>query len=43
VKEVTLNIPKPPKYFFFDAGLNQTGAEHYKDSFAQANVPLNGH
>ena len=29
VKELTLNIPAPPKYFFHDAGLNQKGANSY--------------
>jgi hypothetical protein len=26
---LTENIPKPPRYFFFDASLNQKGAKSY--------------
>jgi hypothetical protein len=34
-------MPKPPKYFFFDAGLNQSGASHYHDVYSHAHIPLN--
>ena len=40
VKELTHNIPKPPKYFFYDASLNQKGASPYDVSFKKAHVPL---
>lgn len=29
VKAVSANLPTPPKYFFYDASLNQKGAESY--------------
>jgi hydroxyacylglutathione hydrolase len=40
VKALTANIPKPPKYFFFDAGLNQKGADSYHNAHTHANRPL---
>ena len=40
VKELTSNIAPPPKYFFYDAGLNQKGATPYEIAFKKAHVPL---
>lgn len=40
VKELTANIPKPPKYFFYNAGLNQKGASSYEVNLKKAHVPL---
>lgn len=40
IKALTTDIPKPPKYFFFDAGLNQKGAESYHKSHTQAHRAL---
>jgi len=40
VKAIGSNLPKPPKYFFHDAGLNQKGATSYELSFKSAHVPL---
>ena len=40
VKELTVNIPKPPKYFFYDAGLNQKGGVSYDLSLKKAHLPL---
>lgn len=40
VKDLTHNLPKPPKYFFYDAGLNQKGASPYEASFKKAHIPL---
>lgn len=40
VKDIGSNLPKPPKYFFFDAGLNQKGVTSYELSLKHAHVPL---
>ena len=40
VKEVSSNIPAPPKYFFYNAGLNQKGATSYELALKKAHVPL---
>jgi hydroxyacylglutathione hydrolase len=40
VKEVAHNLPKPPSYFFYDAGLNQKGATPYDLALKKAHVPL---
>ena len=40
VKEVAHNLPKPPKYFFYDAGLNQKGATPYDLALKKAHLPL---
>ena len=33
-------MPKPPKYFFHDAKLNQTGVDHFDEALKKANNPL---
>lgn len=40
VKEVAHDLPKPPKYFFYDAGLNQKGATPYDLALKKAHLPL---
>ena len=40
INELTHNIPKPPKYFFYDAGLNQKGATSYDEALKKAQIPL---
>lgn len=40
VREVASNLPKPPSYFFYDAGLNQKGATPYDLALKKAHVPL---
>jgi hydroxyacylglutathione hydrolase len=40
VKELTENIPKAPKYFFYDADLNQKGTVSYEENLKEAHVPL---
>lgn len=33
-------MPRPPKYFFHDAKLNQTGFDNFDQALKQANNPL---
>ena len=40
IKELTSNIAKPPKYFFYDAGLNQKGASSYNEALKKAQIPI---
>lgn len=40
IKAVTANIPKPPSYFFHDAGLNQKGALSYEKAHSTAHRSL---
>lgn len=41
VKELTANLPKPPKYFFYDAGLNQKGPQiTYDAALKKAHISL---
>jgi hydroxyacylglutathione hydrolase len=41
VKELTANLPKPPKYFFYDAALNQKGSQvSYESTYKKAHVSL---
>lgn len=32
IKVVTHELPKPPQYFFYDAGLNKTGYANLEDA-----------
>lgn len=40
VKGVATGIPNPPKYFFYDAALNQSGPLDYNSALLKANRPL---
>ena len=40
VTALTANIPKPPKYFFYDAGLNQKGASSYENAYSHSHQAL---
>ena len=40
VKAMTANLPRPPIYFFHDAGLNQKGPSSYDLSLKNAHIPL---
>jgi hydroxyacylglutathione hydrolase len=40
IKAATANIPKPPSYFFHDAGLNQKGALSYEKAHSNAHRNL---
>ena len=37
---MTANLPRPPKYFFHDAGLNQKGPSSYDLALKNAHIPL---
>ena len=37
---MTANLPRPPIYFFHDAGLNQKGPSSYDLSLKNAHIPL---
>lgn len=40
MKGVATGIPNPPKYFFYDAALNQSGPVDYNSALLKANRPL---
>jgi hypothetical protein len=40
VKALLNEMPRPPKYFFHDAKLNQTGFDNFDQALKQANNPL---
>ena len=40
IRELTENLPKPPSYFFYDAGLNQKGATSYDLALKKSHIPF---